>query len=161
MIFEAPGGLNRWRRLESWRALIGAHQPEHMAGSGDNGARSVADLIEGRVLAAVEVAATPEQLFHALTSTEITKWWVRPGVFDTREWTGDGRVGGRWRASGMTRGQPYVQEGEFLEFEPPSRLMHTWNSPSGAPSIVTYVLERLDGRTRDRKSTRLNSSHLG
>jgi len=25
---------------------------------------------------------------------EITEWWVRPGVFDTREWSGDVRAGG-------------------------------------------------------------------
>jgi Activator of Hsp90 ATPase homolog 1-like protein len=77
--------------------------------------RAVADLGEGFILASVEVAASAERVFRALASNEITQWWVRPGVFDTREWTGDVRAGGRWRASGMTRGEPYVQEGEFLE----------------------------------------------
>src|SRR5262245_1291273 len=149
MILDMPGGLNRWRRLvQLKRSASGAHQLESMAGIGDNGARAVADVVEGRVLAAVEVMATPEQVFHSLTSANITQWWVRPGVFDTREWAGDLRVGGRWRASGVTRGQPYVQEGEFLELERPSKLVHTWDSPSGTPSIVTYVVEQLDGRTR-------------
>src|SRR5262245_37181809 len=77
-----------------------------MADIGDNGARAVADVVEGRVLAAVEVVATPEQVFHSLTSANSTQWWVRPGVFDTREWAADVRGGGRWRASGVTRGQP-------------------------------------------------------
>jgi len=84
-----------------------------MSSINDTRARAVADLKEGLVLASVEVAASPQRVFQALASNEITGWWVRPGVFDTREWTGDVRAGGRWRASGMARGQPYVQEGEF------------------------------------------------
>ena len=121
-----------------------------MSSSNDTRARAVADLKEGLVLASVEVAASPERVFRALASKEITGWWVRPGVFDTREWTGDVRAGGRWRASGMTRGQPYVQEGEFLEVESPRWLVHTWEGAGkpGVASTVTYLLEPIDGRTR-------------
>jgi uncharacterized protein YndB with AHSA1/START domain len=114
----------------------------------DIGARAVADLREGWILAAVELQATSERVFQALTSRDITHWWVRPGVFDTREWAGDIRVGGRWRASGMTRGQPYVQGGEFLEIDAPRKLVHTWDAGPSGSSTVTYILERLDGRTR-------------
>jgi uncharacterized protein YndB with AHSA1/START domain len=53
----------------------------------DGRARAVADLAEGLILASVEVATAPERVFQALASKEITEWWVRPGVFDTREWT--------------------------------------------------------------------------
>ena len=120
-------------------------------GSPNNiGARAVADLAEGLILASVEITAGPERVFRALASNEIAGWWVRPGVFDTREWTGDVHLGGRWRAAGMTRGQPYVQEGEFLEVEPPRRLVHTWESAGkpGTASTVTYLVEPLEGRTR-------------
>lgn len=113
-------------------------------------ARVVADHALGQLHASVEIAAEPERVFQALTSKEITAWWVRPGVFDTREWTGDVRAGGRWRAAGISRGQPYVQEGEFLEIESPHRLTHTWDGAGqpDAPSIVTYLLERLEKGTR-------------
>jgi uncharacterized protein YndB with AHSA1/START domain len=123
----------------------------------DTRARAVADLREGFILASVEVAASPERVFRALASNEITQWWVRPGVFDTREWTGDVRAGGRWRASGMTRGEPYVQEGEFLEVESPRWLVHTWEGAGkpGVPSTVTYLVEPIDGRTR------ITLRHLG
>jgi uncharacterized protein YndB with AHSA1/START domain len=106
-------------------------------------ARAVADLAGGQLLACVEIAAIPERVFQALTSKEITAWWVRPGVFDTREWSGDVRVGGRWRAAGTSRGQPYVQEGEFLEIESPRKLVHTWDGAgtAAAPSTVTYLLD--------------------
>ncbi len=113
-------------------------------------ARALADLVEGEILATVEIAAPPERVFRALASKEIVDWWVRPGVFDTREWTGDVRKGGRWRASGVARGQPYVLEGEFLEVQPPTKLVHTWQL-AGAPSAattVTYHLQPIDGGTR-------------
>src|SRR5215470_11426243 len=90
-------------------------------------ARAVADLSNGSILASVEIAAPPERVFHALSSKEIVDWWVRPGVFDTREWTGDVRVGGRWQATGVARGAPYTLEGEFLEVDPPRKLVQTWS----------------------------------
>lgn len=113
-------------------------------------ARAVADLAEGLILASVEIAAPPQRVFQALVSEEICEWWVRPGVFDTREWTGDVRVGGRWRAAGIGNGRPYAIEGQFLEIDPPRKLVHTWQpvGAPGAPTIVTYVLEPVAGGTR-------------
>jgi uncharacterized protein YndB with AHSA1/START domain len=114
-------------------------------------ARAVADLAEGLILATVEVAAPPDVVFHALTSDAVTQWWVNPGVFDTREWSADTRVGGAWRASGVGRGKPYVLEGEFLEVDAPKKLVHTWR-PAGAPAsastTVTYVVEPAGDQTR-------------
>jgi uncharacterized protein YndB with AHSA1/START domain len=106
---------------------------------------------DGRSLVATaEVAADPERVFRALASNEITEWWVRPGVFDTREWSGDVRPGGQWRAAGMFRGEPYAIEGEYTEVDPPRTLAHTWR-PVGAPPqsiTATYHLEPVAGGTR-------------
>jgi uncharacterized protein YndB with AHSA1/START domain len=113
-------------------------------------ARAVADLTEGFILASVEIAAPPARVFEALASKEIIEWWVRPGVFDTREWTGDVRAGGRWEASGIGNGQRYTLEGEFLEVDPPRKLVHTWHRAGAQtpPSTVTYLLEPIAGGTR-------------
>jgi uncharacterized protein YndB with AHSA1/START domain len=113
-------------------------------------ARAVADVVDGLIVASVEIARPPERVFQALTTPEITEWWVNPGVFDTREWSGDVRVGGRWRASGIARGAPYVLEGEFLEVDPPRKLVQTWHRDGvpGAPSTLTYLLEPITGGTR-------------
>jgi uncharacterized protein YndB with AHSA1/START domain len=118
--------------------------------SSNSRARAVADHAEGRILASIEIAAPPERIFRALASNEILDWWVRPGVFNTTEWTGDVRVGGSWRASGDARGRPYVLEGEFLAVDPPRKLAHTWHGVGApdAPTTVTYLLDRLDGGTR-------------
>src|SRR5947209_17000807 len=113
-------------------------------------ARAVSDLVDGQVVASVELAVGPERVFQALASRDVVDWWVRPGVFDTREWTGDVRVGGRWRTSGIGRGKPYAIEGEFLKIDPPRKLVHTWH-PVGSPeppSTVTYELEPTAGGTR-------------
>lgn len=120
-------------------------------------ARAVADISEGLVLASVEIAAPPERVFQALTSSEICNWWVRPGVMDTREWSGEVRVGGRWRASGIGNGRPYVLEGEYLEIDPPRKLVHTWEpvGAPGQPSTVTYLLEPTS------KGTKITLRHAG
>ncbi|HSS93124.1 MAG TPA: SRPBCC domain-containing protein [Candidatus Dormibacteraeota bacterium] len=113
-------------------------------------ARAAADLSQGEILATVESPADPDRIFRALASPEIVDWWVRPGVFDTREWSGDLRVGGRWQASGIGGGRPYTLDGEFVDIEAPRRLVHTWHpvgSPA-APTTVTYVLEPVGEGTR-------------
>jgi len=112
--------------------------------------RALADVIDGLVVASVEITRSPERVFRALSSREIIEWWVNPGVFDTREWSGDVRVGGRWRASGIASGAAYALEGEFLEVDPPRKLVQTWHRTGtpDAPSIVTYVLEPIAGGTR-------------
>jgi len=113
-------------------------------------ARAVADVIDGLIVASVEIERTPDRVFQALTTREIVDWWVNPGVFDTREWSGDVRVGGRWRASGVARGASYTLEGEFLEVDPPRKLVQTWHrlGTPGAPSTLTYLLEPVVGGTR-------------
>jgi uncharacterized protein YndB with AHSA1/START domain len=122
--------------------------------AGNRSVRPTIDVVDGRILAVIEIAAPPERVFRALASSEIVNWWVNPGIFDTREWSGDVRVGGRWRAAGMARGAPYELEGEFLKVDPPSRLIHTWHlvGAPAAASTVTYELEAIKGGTRLRLS---------
>jgi uncharacterized protein YndB with AHSA1/START domain len=112
--------------------------------------RAVADLADGLVLATVEVQASPERVFRALASDEVCRWWVRPGVFDTRRWSGDVRPGGRWHASGIGGGKPYELEGEFIDVDAPHRLLHTWHL-GGSPEATTtieYILEPAGDGTR-------------
>lgn len=106
--------------------------------------------LSGTLIATVELPAPPQRVFRALASEEITQWWVRPGVFDTREWDGDVRAGGHWRASGSGGGNPYSLEGDFLEVRSPEKLVHTWHL-AGTPApttTVTYVLEPIEQGTR-------------
>jgi uncharacterized protein YndB with AHSA1/START domain len=121
-----------------------------MSDSEKGRARAVADLAEGLVLASVEIAAPAKRVFRALSSEEVIHWWVRSGVFDTRKWNGDLRVGGRWSASGVAMGKPYSLEGEFTVVEAPRKLAHTWKSAGSpeAPTTVRYRLDEVTGGTR-------------
>jgi uncharacterized protein YndB with AHSA1/START domain len=115
-------------------------------------ARAVADVVSGEILASVEVPVTLERAFQAITSSEITQWWIRPGIFETTEWSGDIRIGGKWSASGIGGGgsQPFALEGEFTAIEFPKKLVHTWK-PVGAPippMSVTYYLDKTETGAR-------------
>ena len=114
-------------------------------------ARAVADLAGGAIVARVEIAASPERVFRALASKDVVEWWGAEGVYHTKEWSGDVRVGGRWRASGVgADGKPFAVGGEYLEVDPPRALVHTWEADwePGKTTRVAIRLEPIDGGTR-------------
>ena len=109
----------------------------------DGKVTATTDPKSGDVEASSVFNTSPERLFRALTTKEICNWWVRPGVFNTEEWSGDVREGGRWAAAGVGGGQPYQLEGEFITVDEPRKLIHTWK-PVGAPiepATLTYDIE--------------------
>ena len=122
-----------------------------------NAVTAKANLEQGDIEASAVFDGTPERLFRALSSKEVCSWWVRPGVFDTEEWSGDVRVGGRWAASGTGRGQPYQIEGEFTEVDEPRKLAQTWKpvGPPVDPAMLTYELEQ------ETNGVRMTLRHTG
>jgi uncharacterized protein YndB with AHSA1/START domain len=115
-------------------------------------ARAVADVSEGTILAKVEIAAAPERVYLALTSPdEIVKWWGADDDYRTTAWTAEVRVGGHWRAEGVSKdGAPFYVEGEYLELESPRKIVYTWRAPwdGGNVTTVSYRLEAIEGGTR-------------
>jgi uncharacterized protein YndB with AHSA1/START domain len=115
-------------------------------------ARSVADLAQGTILANVEIAAAPERVFAALTQAEhVTRWWGSAETYRTTEWSADLRVGGRWRGAGRgADGAAFSVEGEFLEVDPPRKLVQTWRAAWDGDQVttLTYRLDAIDGGTR-------------
>lgn len=116
----------------------------------ESGVAADVDLEDLTAHASVHLAASPDRVFSALVSDEITSWWVRPGLMDTRQFSGDVRVGGTYHASGVGRGQPYAIEGEYLVVDAPHKLVHTWKGSRAphSPSTVTYTLTPIEGGTR-------------
>jgi uncharacterized protein YndB with AHSA1/START domain len=107
-------------------------------------ARAVADLDDGVIHAAVDIEVPPERVFEALTSgPEVMQWWGAPGEYQVTGWTGDLKPGGKWRSEGVgADGAPFFVEGEFLEIDPPRRLVQTWRPQwdGGNTTTVTFTL---------------------
>jgi len=114
-------------------------------------ATAIADVNDGIVLARVEIAVAPERVFRALTTEELTKWWGADDMYRTTKFAMDARPGGHWRSEGRgVDGTDFHVEGEVLEVDPPTKLVHTWK-PSWEPGPATkvaYTLEPIDGGTR-------------
>jgi uncharacterized protein YndB with AHSA1/START domain len=115
-------------------------------------ARAIADVTEGTILASVDIMVSPERVFAALSDgNEIARWWGAPELYVTDRWTTDFRVGGKWRADGTgADGKPFFVEGEFLEIDPPWRIVQTWEPgwDQGLKTVIRYQLSAIDGGTR-------------
>lgn len=113
--------------------------------------RAVADVSEGLILASVEIAAPPERVFRALTSAEVLEWWSTATDYRTTKWSGELVVGGAWRADGVSvDGSPFFVEGEFLELDPPRKVVQTWRAgwDESQLTTITYRLEPIATGTR-------------
>ncbi len=115
-------------------------------------ARSVADVTAGTILATVDIDVPPQRVFAALTDPkELVQWWGSPELYQTTGWEADLRVGGKWKSVGRgADGQPFSVEGEYVEIDPPHRLVHTWRAPwdGGHLTTVHYRLEATKTGTR-------------
>lgn len=114
-------------------------------------ATAVADVTAGMLLATVDIAAPAERVFRALTSEELVGWWGSADTYRTTRWTGDVRVGGSWRTEGIDAdGTPFSVGGEYVEVDPPRKLVHTWRAAwdGGNVTTVTYHLAPVAGGTR-------------
>jgi uncharacterized protein YndB with AHSA1/START domain len=122
-------------------------------------ARAVADLADGLILASVDIAVPPERVFSALTSgVDVVKWWGSDETYRTTSYVADLKVGGRWRAEGRgADGTPYAVGGEFLEVDPPRKLVQTWKYDWGGGGVTTLTY-RLDAIPQ---GTRLTVRHEG
>jgi uncharacterized protein YndB with AHSA1/START domain len=100
-----------------------------------------------------EFDAPRELVWKVMTDpSRISNWWG-PNGYTTTVVEMDVRPGGKWRFINHTTGGEDVPfRGEYLEVEPPRRLVQTFifDVPGfdDRPSIETMTLEDLGGRTR-------------
>jgi uncharacterized protein YndB with AHSA1/START domain len=98
--------------------------------------------------------AAPEAVFDAWGDAESLAVWMCPGAgIERATATVDFRVGGRFRIAMHAPERDYVQHGEYLEIDPPKRIVLSWISewiPTGEAATrvtVTFGPEP-GGRTR-------------
>lgn len=106
--------------------------------------RALANVDGGVIKAEIEVAAPPDRVFRSLTDpAELEAWWGSDEMYRTTEWTIDLRPGGKWSTVALgADGSRMTVDGEYLEVDPPRRLVHTWR-PSWddyAETTVRYDL---------------------
>jgi uncharacterized protein YndB with AHSA1/START domain len=109
--------------------------------------KAVADGVAGMILAVAEVRGTPEQIFRALTTSEVEKWWVFPGVYQQKHWKGDVRVQGQWSVTvELDNGDARRSYGEFCEVSFPNKIVMTRRFDAhpflgDRETTITYRLE--------------------
>src|SRR5262245_40967356 len=117
-----------------------------------NTARAVADVTQGMLLATIDIGVPVERVFRAISSDEQALWWGSPDLYRVTKWTGDVRAGGTWRSEGVSKeGQAFSVHGEFIEVEPPHKLVQTWQYDWDTANSITTITWRLtssDGGTR-------------
>jgi uncharacterized protein YndB with AHSA1/START domain len=115
-------------------------------------ARAVADLSRGVILAVVEIEVPPERVFRALTDPEeVVRWWGSDDTYHVTESKIDLRVGGQWSSRGRGGdGATFTVRGEFLEIDPPRRLVQTWKPDwdGGHTTTIHYLLDATAAGTR-------------
>jgi uncharacterized protein YndB with AHSA1/START domain len=94
------------------------------------------------VVQQLEVAAPPDLVFAALVEPDqLRQWWGSDDMYHT-EWEIDLRIGGEYRCTVAADDIPMSVRGRFLEIDPPTRLVYTWNAswdPTGE-TIVRFDL---------------------
>ncbi|NNL67247.1 MAG: SRPBCC domain-containing protein [Myxococcales bacterium] len=85
--------------------------------------------------------APPDVVFQAWTDAEGMRTWFCPADTMTHaEASLDVRPGGKWRIAMHGEGV-YVQEGEYLEVDPPRKLVMTWRSEMLENKDTTVTVE--------------------
>lgn len=120
--------------------------------AGNDRPRAIADVSAGTILATVTIAVPPERVFRAITAEDqIPLWWGADNMYRTTKHTADVRPGGAWRSEGKgADGRDFHVQGEYLEVEPPRRLVMTWKAPWDGDHVTTvaYTLEAVGTGTR-------------
>ena len=95
------------------------------------------------VTAEIFIAAPPQRVFEALTDPkQAPQWWGQEGLYRITEYRGDVRVGGKWASVGMgADGKEFRVDGEYLEIDPPRRLVYTWIASFMGPQKTTVHWE--------------------
>ena len=98
-----------------------------------------------------QFAAPAQLVYEAMTRPEhVRQWWgAGHGTMTTCEV--DLRVGGRWHFVQVTPdGREVSFSGEYLELDPPGRMVHTEKfdaMPDSDPATITTTLTEQDGVT--------------
>jgi uncharacterized protein YndB with AHSA1/START domain len=95
------------------------------------------------ILGEIFIAAPPSRVFQALTDPQqMPQWWGQKEMYRVTKFEADVRAGGKWRSSGVSaKGEKFEVGGEYLEVDPPRRLVQTWNADWSHPLTTRLCWE--------------------
>ena len=111
------------------------------------------------IMAEIHIAAPPERVFAAISDpSQVGQWWGQAGMYRTTKWESERRVGGKWRSDGVgADGTSFHVSGEYLEYDRPTLLVHTWVA-SYMGALKTTVRWELKA---DKGGTQVTLRHSG
>jgi uncharacterized protein YndB with AHSA1/START domain len=126
------------------------------AGSGS--AHLTADPVKGIVSGYVDIAASPERVFRALSTDEQAMWWGHEGMYRTHDYEIDLRPGGKWSCRATTaKGDDWTVGGEYITVDPPRVLEYTW-----VPSWDNFLESRVRMEIEPTATgSRIHLTHTG
>ncbi|CAN7236817.1 activator of HSP90 ATPase [Arthrobacter sp. Leaf337] len=97
--------------------------------------------------------APPEDIFRMLTeSSELVRWWGPHGFTIPSAELNLAEGGRYWFRMAPPDGEPFHLSGEFLEIDPPWRLVYTFRweepTPDDRDTVVDLSLQTADDGTR-------------
>jgi uncharacterized protein YndB with AHSA1/START domain len=92
--------------------------------------------------------ASPEEVFDAWLDADGMREWMCPGAVTGADVTLDPQVGGRFHITMKAPGAEFVNQGEYLVLERPSKLQFTWISSrwENQETLVTVELHRRESQ---------------
>jgi len=111
------------------------------------------------------VPATKERVFRAWTdASQVKRWWTLGEGWKTSFVELDLKVGGRFTVGNEpAAGSPLVITGEFLEVQPPDKLVYTWRFqlPKPEDTLVTVEFRSLGTETEVLVTHEHSSKEMG
>lgn len=104
------------------------------------------------------LSAPPETVYAAWGDAASMSAWMTPGATHDASVEIDFRVGGSFRILMHGSDRDFAHRGEYLELEPPKRIVMTWIS-EWAPAGEEHTLVRIELEAVGRSRTRLILTH--
>ncbi|SDG70120.1 SRPBCC family protein [Pelagibacterium luteolum] len=83
-----------------------------------------------------------ERVYNAWLDPRVTRTWLfTSSASDSNSTEIDARVGGKWTITDVREGITYTALGEYLELDPPHRIVFTFAMPQFSPNSDTITVE--------------------
>lgn len=108
------------------------------------------------------IKAPRQRVYEAWINPEIRRqWWCAAPEYCSSQCEIDAAVGGRYRINMEKQGEEYVTVGEFVQMDPPAKLVFTWTweKPADGVKNTLVTVELFDVQIDGQPATELVLTH--